>query len=385
MISTYNLKTKYIFGKDSIKGLSKIICSKHKNVLILYGGGSIKRNGVYDQLTEELRKIKGLNIFEFNGIEPNPRHTTVNKAGLFCRKNNIDLIIAVGGGSVIDSSKVIGVLATNENINDSWDYVMDPSIAKNKCLPIIAILTISGTGSENNAGSVITNTDISAKNGVFTESGIPKYAILDPTYTNTLSKWQLSSGIFDCFSHLLEQYYGKQTFDWTKNIIIANMKTLLNAVNTIYTKDFYDYNARSNLMWTASMSLNSTTSFNSDGDWNVHGIEHSISALWDVTHGAGLALVTPTYIKYRSMKEDWFKDKTLYLAKEIFNVNSLEYFNEKLIELIKLLELPLKYTDFEEVKNVTDENLKYIVEHSIKYRCTLDPKDITEIVNKIPK
>lgn len=385
MINNYNLETKYIFGEGAIESIEKIINElKSKNILILYGYSSIKKNGILNLIYDKLNKIKNINCYEFNGIEPNPKHDTINKAIEYCRKNKIDLILAVGGGSVIDAAKVIGVLTSNKDIKCSWDYVKN-GIAKNPSIPIVSILTIAGTGSENNAGSVISNNKLKMKLPVFSQSAIPKYAILDPTFTNSLSKWQLASGIFDCFSHLLEQYYGKNTFEWTKNIIIANIKTLLKSAKTIFENDLYDYDARANLMWTASMSLNSTTSFNSETDWNVHAIEHGLSALWDITHGAGLALLTPTYIKYRSEKEKWFKEKTILLSKEIFNNPDINYFYEKLLEFIRMLGLPRKFTDFEEIKSINNRDINFIVDHAIKQGITIDPLYVEQILKQIDK
>ncbi len=183
----------------------------------------------------------------------------------------------------------------------------------------------------------------------------------------------------------MEQYYGKEVFLWTENIIIANIKTLLASAKTLYTKDIIDYDTRANLMWTSTMSLNSTTSFNSNGDWNVHAIEHSLSALWDITHGAGLALITPSYIKYRSDNESWFREKTINLAQQVFNKNSVDEFINELINFIMLLELPIKFSNFNVIKNVSSDDINYIVEHSLKYSSTLSEKVIRDIVCSIPR
>lgn len=383
MIAKYNLKPTYFLGKGCVSELSNILNnSNYKNVLILYGGSSIKKNGVYDEVMNVLKGCKNINIFEFNGIEPNPRHTTINKAADYCRQNKIDLILAVGGGSVIDASKVIGVVATNKNISDSWDYVNDSSIATNDSIDIFSVLTLAGTGSENNSGSVVTNLEKQEKRPVFTPSGIPKNVFLDPTYTNSLPIWQLSSGIFDCFSHLLEQYYGRNSFFWTEQIIIANMKTLVHATRKLYTNDINDYSARENLMWTTSMSLNGTTSFNTETDWNVHAIEHSFSAKWDVTHGAGLALITPTYIKIRC-EEDWFKQKTLNLAKQIFDCSTIDQFIIQLTDFIKLLKLPIHYKDFKEIDNISNDDIEFLVEHTLKYGSSISKELIQKIINAL--
>ena len=383
--TSYQLIPKYYFGKGCIKNLlTELESSKYKRVLILYGGGSIKKNGVYQDVIDVLNQCKKIKYYEFSGIEPNPRDKTIDEAAKFCQKNKIDLILAVGGGSVIDASKVIGVVATNKHIKSSWDLIENHVQAKNDSIPIFSILTLAGTGSENNGGSVVTNWELKIKKNTFNTSAIPKVAFLDPMYTYSLPQWQLSSGIFDCLSHLLEQYYGQDTFYWSKEMIIANIKTLL-ASASILIKKPKDYEARANLMWTCAMSLNSTTSFLSTGDWNVHALEHAISAKWDVTHGAGLALITPTYIKVRSASEKWFKEKTLALGKEIFNTSSVNSFVEKLNQFIKQLKLPMKFSDFSEIKKITKDDIDFIVKHAATHRATLDKKYLYKITNAIKK
>lgn len=384
MISSYQLIPKYFLGEGCLSELGKILKkSKYHNILLLYGGQSIHKNGIYNQIKEQLDNLNNINVFEFSGIEPNPRTTTIDQAVNFCRKNKIDLILATGGGSVIDAAKVIGVLTANEQIQYSWDYVLNSKLATHDSIDIYAILTIAGTGSENNSASVITNWQENIKIPVFSPSAIPKVTFLDPTFTYSVPLWQLSSGIFDNFSHLLEQYFGKHIFMWTENIIFANLKTLLNVINVLYTNDLYDYEARKNQMWNASMSLNTTTSFSSETDWNVHAIEHSISAKWDITHGAGLALITPTYIKIRANEEQWFAQKAIKLANEIFGVNTIDALVAEIKRIISLLKLPLKYNDFEQLKNINNDDIDFIINHTLAYGSTLSKPLITKIVNAI--
>lgn len=362
----FNLNTKYIFGKNAIFSLSdELKNSKYKNALILYGKGSVKKNGILDQLINVLKGIN-LNFYEFDGIEPNPRDTTIDKCVQYCRENNIDIIFALGGGSVVDASKVIGILTTNTNYAKCWDYVLDQSQVKNPSIDIVSIITLAGTGSENNGGSVITNETLNEKKGVFTPSATPIIAIEDPSYTFTVNAWQTASGIFDCFSHLLEQYFGKSTFAWTKEYIFANLRVLLNYAKTVVLRpDHYD--ARANILWTTSMALNGLASFNCDTDWNVHTIEHALSGLWDVTHGAGLAFVTPTYIKVRSEKEKWFKDKVIELGRNVFKTQTFETTVAFLENFIKSINLPTRWTEFKEITKFDDVDAEFLINHATKF------------------
>ena len=404
MISKFQLTPKYYFGKNALSNLAyEIKKGNYKNILILYGGGSIKKEdkidlvsnrktSIFNIVKSELNSIKNINVFEFSGIEPNPKNTTLDKAIELCRKEDIDLIIAVGGGSVIDSSKVLAMVSKNESIKSSWDYTVnnyDIQLQKtrdfNKPIDIFSIITLAGTASENNAYSVITNEQTCEKIGVHSPEAIPKVVFEDPTFTYTLSKWQMSSGIFDCFSHLLEQYYGKNTFLWTEEIIFANIRTLIKS-SLRAIENMQDYDSRSNILWTSSMSLNGITTFNTvESDWNVHFIEHSISARWDVTHGAGLALITPTYIKIRCEKEKWFKEKTLKLAKQVFGIKTIDEFIERLTKFIKILELPLKFTDFIEINEISNDDIDFIINHTMKNSGYLDRELFELIINSIPK
>lgn len=330
--------------------------------MILSGKSSIFKNGIYDQITNILNSV-GVEFVVFSGIEPNPRDTTLDKAIELGRYENVDLIIAAGGGSVIDASKVIATLITNTNYDNSWDYVKDNSNITNKPVPIISIITLAGTASENNSGSVITNEALKEKCSVLSVYATPYVAIEDPRYTFTVNKWQTASGIFDCFSHLLEQYFGEQTFDWTKEMIFANMRVLLkNSLKCLHEPS--NFLARANVLWTTSMSLNGITSFSSDSDWSVHVIEHAFSGLWDITHGAGLALITPVYMKIRGEKEEWFKNKVIELGKEVFKTTSFDSTITFIEDFIKCIGLPSKWNEFEEIKKFDDEDALHLLTHT---------------------
>lgn len=378
----FNLNTKYIFGKNAIFSLSEQLKDKgYNNALILYGQGSVKRNGILDQLKNVLKGIS-LNFYEFDGIEPNPRDTTIDKCVQYCRENNIDIIFALGGGSVVDASKVIGILTTNTNYTRCWDYVLDQSHVTQKSVDIVSIITLAGTGSENNAGSVITNAELNEKKGVYTPSAVPIIAIEDPSYTFTVNAWQTASGIFDCFSHLLEQYFGKSTFAWTKEYIFANLRVLINYAKTVvFRPDHYD--ARANILWTTSMALNGLASFNCDTDWNVHTIEHAFSGLWDITHGAGLAFVTPTYIEVRSQKEKWFKDKVIELGRNVFKTTTFEATVTYLKNFIKSINLPTKWTEFKEITKFDETDAEFLISHATKFGDSNLKETYREVIYKL--
>lgn len=378
-MSSYRLKPKYIFGKDAMEQAS-IELKKYnfKKAVILYGKGSIKTNGIYNDVVNALNNAK-IEHVEFEGIEPNPRDTTIYKASLFCRENDIDLILAVGGGSVIDASKVIGILANNPVYEDTWSYVLNQSKVTKPCIPIVAVITLAGTASENNAGSVVTNEITREKTGVFTPTGIPFLCVENPKYTFSVNPWQTASGIFDCFSHLLEQYFGKATFEWTKEYIFANLKTLLKYAKTCILKPDH-YIARANVLWTTSMSLNSTASFLSDSDWSVHSIEHGFSGLWDITHGAGLALITPVYLDIRSKKEKWFEDKLIELGRNVFKTNTREETIKFIRDFIDGINLPSKWTQFKEIKSFTDDNVEFLVKHTVSFS---DRPELKELYREV--
>lgn len=381
MVDFY-LKTKYLFGEGSLNGIiSELKNKNYKKGLILYGKGSVKKNGILDSLKNILNEIN-LDFVEFKGIEPNPRSTTIDKCVNFCRENNVDIIFALGGGSVVDASKVIGVLINNRNYDNCWDYVLDPINAIEKSVDIVSIITLAGTGSENNAGSVITNSHTNQKKGVMSPTAIPFLAIEDPTYTYTVNEWQTASGIFDCFSHLLEQYFGKNTFFWTQEYIFANLRVLIKYAKVALSKPD-SYEARENILWTTSMSLNGLASFNSDSDWDVHVLEHAFSGLWDITHGAGLALITPYYIEVKSQKDRWFKDKVIELGRNVFKTNTFESTMGFLINFIKSINLPLNWSKFENIKDFTNNDVEFLVEHSCKFGNYCNENLYREVILKI--
>lgn len=292
----YSNPTRLYFGEDALEGLEKELSNYGPNVLLVYGGGSIKENGIYDNVIERLNKFHK-NIIEDAGVMPNP---TVEKLLEGCdkaRNGNVDLILAVGGGSVCDYAKAVSVSAyCNE---DPWDkYYLRMEEVDNEIIPVGCILTMVGTGSEMNGGAVITNHDSKLKIGhVFGADVFPKFSILNPTFTYTLPEYQMVAGFFDIMSHILEQYFSGEDDNTSDYIMEGLLRSLIHS-SRIAVKDPTNYEARSNLMWIATWALNTLVAKGKSTDWEVHMIGQSIGAYTDATHGMTLSAISIPYYRY---------------------------------------------------------------------------------------
>ena len=292
----YSNPTKLYFGEDALHGLSEELQNYGKNVLLVYGGGSIKKNGIYEQVVEIL-KAAGKEIYEDPGVMPNP---TVEKLYEGCRRakeGRVDLILAVGGGSVCDYAKAVSVSTFCEE--DPWEkYYLRMEDVDNKIIPVGCVLTMVGTGSEMNGGSVITNHEQKRKIGhVFGDNVFPKFSILNPTFTFTLPAYQMTAGFFDIMSHILEQYFSGEDDNTSDYIMEGLLRSLIHS-SRIAVKNPTDYEARSNIMWTATWALNTLVAKGKATDWMVHMIGQSIGALTDATHGMTLSAVSLPYYRY---------------------------------------------------------------------------------------
>lgn len=288
----YKNPTKLIFGKDQIKLLAGELANYGKKVLLVYGGGSIKRTGLYDSVKEEL---KDLEIFELSGVEPNPRVTTAQKGADLIKEHGIDVILAVGGGSVIDCTKLISAAAKYDG--DAWDIVIG-KYTPEQAVPFGTILTIAATGSEMNSGSVITNIETKQKLGWGSPLVYPAFSILDPTYTYTLPTNQTVNGIIDSMSHLIEQYFNEGTNTGIHDAMIEGVLREIIRVSPIVLKDPTNYEARETLMTGATLALNGYMRWGYSGDWSTHNIEHAVSAFYDIPHAEGLAIIMPNWMRY---------------------------------------------------------------------------------------
>ena len=295
---TFHNPTRIHFGRTAMEHLPEELKLYGKNVLLAYGKGSIKREGIYDAVMKCLVE-GGKEVVELQGINSNPRYSQVLEGCRLVREHNVDLILAVGGGSVIDCCKAIAAGAYCGE--DPWEHywVKNGAIAE-KVVPLGSVLTMTGTASEMNSGSVITNEELKIKAGhIFpmTES-CPRFSILNPEFTYSVPRMQMVSGIFDIFSHLMEQYFGGDDECVSDYLLEGTMQALISASRKAL-KNPYDYEARSNIMWCATMGLNKILAVSKKQDWEVHQIEHQVGAYCDCPHGIGLAIISAAY--YRNL------------------------------------------------------------------------------------
>ena len=294
---TYCNPTKLYFGEGSVKYLKEELPKYGKNVVLVYGGGSIKKNGIYDAVTSILKEC-GKDVAEIAGVMPNPTYDKLCEGMKIARAHKADLLLAVGGGSVCDYTKALAVSV--HCTEDPWEkYYLRFEEPDCEIVPVGCVLTMVGTGSEMNAGAVITNTAQKLKIGhVFAdESVMPRFSVLDPVYTLTLPRYQMVAGIYDIFSHICEQYFSG-TDDNTSDYLAEGLMHSLIHSSRIAVRDMQDYEARSNIMWTATWALNTLIACGKDTDWEVHMLGQAVGALTDATHGMTLAAVSLPYYRH---------------------------------------------------------------------------------------
>ena len=289
----YDIPTIVYFGKGQIENIGMLAKKTGKKALIVYGGGSVKRNGLFDIVVQKLMEV-GVDYEELGGVEPNPKIESVRKGVEICKEAGIDLLIPIGGGSVIDCAKGIAIGAKYDG--DAWDLVKDTSKIKD-ALPIITVLTIAATGTEMDFYAVISNMEVNDKISIDNRCLFPKYSILDPTYTETVSAYQTAAGTADIMSHVFEVYFQKCGDTFIQDgFMEAIMKTCVKyGEKAIQNPD--DYDARANLMWASSWAINGMIACGKAGPWVCHPIEHQLSAFYDVTHGMGLAVIIPHWME----------------------------------------------------------------------------------------
>ena len=291
---TYNIPTKIHFGKDALDYVGEEVKKYSDKVLITYGGGSIKKNGVYDKVVSEL-KNSGVEIFELSGIEPNPRIDSVREGVKIIKENNIGAILAVGGGSTIDASKLMAAGACADF--DPWEFIskgkpMSPAI------PLLSVLTMAATGSEMDCGGVITNPETKEKLSSGHPDTRPKVSFLNPEITYSVSKFQTACGSSDILSHIFETYFNVDDSMFMLDRIMESLMKTVIKYGPIAMKDPKNYEARANLMWASSWAINDFIANSAKAAWTVHPIEHELSAFYDITHGLGLAILTPRWMEY---------------------------------------------------------------------------------------
>lgn len=288
----FHARTDIRFGRDQIINLPGLLKAYGKNVLLVYGGGSIKKIGLYGQIIDLLKEF---NIVELSGIEPNPRITSVREGVRLCKEHKIDVVLAVGGGSCIDAAKVMAGGAFYDG--DPWDLVADPTKI-DEVLPIVTVLTLAATGSEMNGNAVISKMETKEKFGTGSPNFIPMASILDPTYLFTLPKMQTAAGTADIMSHVYEQYFQKDDEAYLSDCLCESILKTCIKYCPVALENPKDYEARSNLMWASTLALNGLVCAGKGGAWTCHPIEHELSAFYDITHGVGLAILTPSWMRY---------------------------------------------------------------------------------------
>lgn len=283
--------TDVFFGRDQEKQLPQKLAGFGKKILMTYGGGSIKRNGLYDKL---MQTLKDFEVFELGGVEPNPRISTVNKGVAICKREGIDMILAVGGGSTIDCSKAIA--AGTYYDGDAWDLVTGEAPVTD-ALPIAVVLTIAATGSEMDCAAVLSNAETEEKLLMGHPLLLPRVSVLNPENTFTVPAYQTAAGSADMMSHILESYFDQEEAFVPDAISEGLLRTVIK-YTPVALAEPDNYEARAQLMWTSSLALNGLVTTGKNFMWSCHYIEHELSAHYDITHGAGLAMLTPQWMRY---------------------------------------------------------------------------------------
>ena len=361
----FSYPTKVYFGKDALKkAAAEQLDAFGSNVLLAYGGGSVKRNGIYDEVMQVLKE-HGKHVVEFSGIMSNPTYAKVQEGARLAKENKIDFILAVGGGSVIDCCKIVAAQAMSEE--DIWEMEHSARRFPQQAIPMGAIVTASGTGSEMNGGAVITNEDLHLKAGM--GAFPPAFAVLDPAYTMSVPRMQVLSGAFDTLSHAMETYLGNSDEDnVSDDVALAIMRnTVINMRRLL--KDIDDIQARSNLMWDSAMAENGILKVGRLTDFQAHQIEHQLGAYTDCNHGQGLAVIHPAY--YRHIMND-AKEKFTRFARVVFGKESAEEGIEALAAFIEECGLPTKLSQLRSTTEITPELLRKVA-------------DSTNIINSNPR
>lgn len=359
---SYCTPTKVHFGKGSIEHLHEEVTLIGKKVLLVYGGSSIKRSGLYDTVKQKLADCQ---IFEVAGVEPNPRVTSVRKGAEICKKEGIDVVLAVGGGSVLDCSKAICAAAKYDG--DAWDLVEDGSKVK-AALPLVTILTLAATGSEYDWGCVISNLDTNEKMALCHPMLFPRVSILDPEYTYSVPANQIAAGATDIMSHIFEQYFCTETNLISDGICETILRTIIDVAPKLL-KNPQDYDARAQMMWASSLACNGICSLgNGVMPWPCHAMEHELSAFYDITHGVGLAILTPRLMRYALTGET--VERFCHYGKAVFdlpeNADRMAMAQEAIAKteefFFKTLGIPSTLTAL----NITDEHFDEMAEHAMK-------------------
>lgn len=382
----FNARTKVYFGENQIVNLPDILAEYGKKVLLVYGGGSIKRNGIYDTVKNLLNDFI---VFELGGVEPNPKIESVRHGVEICKNEGIDVVLCVGGGSTIDCGKVIAGGAFYEN--DPWDIVADNSLIKG-ALPVVAVLTIAATGSEMNKNAVISDMSGNLKIGTSSPDFIPMAAICDPTYTYNVPPLQTAAGTADIMSHVLENYFKEEEDTYIQDRFSEGILKACIKYCPVALKEPDNYEARANLMWASSMALNGLCGAGKGGAWSCHAMEHELSAFYDITHGVGLAVITPSWMRY-ILEKDTKKtlNKFVMFARQIWGIEDKDDMKaansgiDALEEFFKSCNIPMRLSEL----GIGQEHINEMAEQAVRHGnlsksyVPLDVEDVKKIFKKI--
>lgn len=292
----YDIPVRIYFGRDQLKNLGAELKKHGTRVLMTYGGGSIKRIGLYDRVVKEIKEA-GLQLFELSGIEPNPRIDSVRRGAQMCKEHDIDVLLAVGGGSTIDATKFMAAGACVDH--DPWDFLdLGKRAPIEQALPIVSILTLSATGSEMDSGGVISNPETKDKIGRQAPALLPKASFLDPTNTFSVTPYQTACGAADMMSHIFEVYFNMTPDLYMLDCFMEGLLKTIIRYAPIAMREPDNYEARANLMWASSWAINGFINGGKQKAWSCHPMEHELSAIYDITHGLGLAILTPRWMEY---------------------------------------------------------------------------------------
>lgn len=358
----YEYPTKVYFGEGAAKEhLAEAVAGYGENVMLAYGGGSVKKNGIYDEVKKILEDA-GKKVTDFNGIMSNPTYAKVQEGAELAKKEKIDLILAVGGGSVIDCCKIVAAQAKTDK--DLWEMEMTEHQFPTDVIPMGAVVTASGTGAEMNGGAVITNEEKVIKAGM--AAAAPRFAILDPAYTASVPRMQVISGAFDTLSHAMETYLGNSDQDnVSDDVALAVMRnTVVNMRRLMGNSD--DMQARGNLMWDSAMAENGILKGGRVTDFQAHQIEHQLGAYTDCNHGQGLAVIHPAY--YRHIVKN-AQEKFTRFAKEVFGADTAEAGVEALSDFIRECGLPTRMGELRSKVEITPELLRNVADTCNVIKC----------------
>ena len=364
----FSYPTNVYFGKGAAgKALAAELKEAGNTVMVAYGGGSVKKNGIYDEVTALLKKM-GKTIIDFSGIMSNPTYTKVQEGAALAKRENVDYILAVGGGSVIDCCKIVAAQAKTEK--DIWEMEFTDRQFPPDAIPMGAVVTASGTGAEMNGGAVITNEEAKLKTGMMAFA--PRFAVLDPEYTRSVPRIQVISGAFDTLSHAMETYLGNSDADnVSDDVALAIMRNTVVNMRRLLA-DIDDIQARGNLMWDSAMAENGILKVGRLTDFQVHQIEHQLGAYTDCNHGQGLAVIQPVYCRHIVKDAD---GKFTRFAREVFGADSAEAGIDALNAFIKECGLPTKMGELKSRVAITPELLRQVADTSNIIKC--NPRELT--------